>query len=74
MKEYLLLTVDEADYNALSDALNALPITFIKARVTPTDYSWAQWGVNTDQLGANLDAVEAVFSALLDTVGYQESV
>jgi len=72
MKEYLLLTVDEAEYEALCGALNALPITVIKARVTPSDYSWAQWGVVKDQLIANLDAVEAVFAALLDAVGIRE--
>lgn len=72
MKEYLLLTVDEADYEALCDALNNLPIRFIKARVTPSMYSWAQWGATTEVLGSNLDAVKATYEALLDAVGEQE--
>jgi len=72
MKEYVLLTIDEADYEALCDTLNALPFGFIRARVTPTMYSWAQWGATKEVLGGNIDAVEAVYEALLDTVGVQD--
>lgn len=66
MKEYLLLTVDQADAGALCDRLNDLPITVIKATFSPA--SWSQWGATTDQLSANVPAVEAVFAALLEFI------